>query len=642
MVNITIDGIKLEVEENLTILEAARLADIEIPTLCDHKTLTPYGGCRLCVVEVDGSRTLQPSCTLPVAKDMVVCTDSEKVRAARKFVLTMIFSERNHFCPYCNVTGGDCELQNSAYVEGMTHWPIQPNWQPYHVDASHPFIIIEHNRCILCRLCVRACNELVGNFTLEFSDRGANSMLIADLDVPLGESSCIGCGTCVQVCPTGTLIDLWSAYQGREIEVDSTNTICQGCSIGCSIDVLTRDNRLVRIEGDWDGEINGGVSCDVGRFLPMIEDRERVMTPQVRLNGSLISATLEEALKTASDKMKQSGKNTAAVASTRLSLESLNAFKAMCEQLGITKITSTEEGSSTSAAYNLLEESGKPFESKFADVKDADCFLVFGEDITKDHQVVSFFVKRALPAGVKLIQISDTDIGLDNFADFSLNVKTHKIADFLSVLAAMVSSRSTTDLKALSKEYGLDEETLQKVSQTLSNAAKPMVIAGTRFDFDDQLKSLKSGLRLAEAINGKFITTKGNINSMGAAQLGMNSPIDVSDAEVVFLAVGDEKLNQQFIKKFDNVPYLIVMSSYVSPLTAAADVVIPVANWLEQSGHFLNFDGNILEAKAALTASAGIYSNFEMFEKIAGEMDLKIASEWENTVREQPSVVLIS
>ena len=97
MVNITIDGIKMEVDENLTILEAARQANIDIPTLCDHETLTPYGGCRLCVVEVEGARTLQPSCTLPVSKDMVVNTNTERVRAARKFILTMIFSERNHF-----------------------------------------------------------------------------------------------------------------------------------------------------------------------------------------------------------------------------------------------------------------------------------------------------------------------------------------------------------------------------------------------------------------------------------------------------------------------------------------------------------------------------------------------------------------
>jgi formate dehydrogenase major subunit len=166
MVNITIDGKQFEVKEGTTVLNAAREAGIEIPTLCDHPALTPYGGCRLCVVEVDGMRTLQPSCTLPVSNNMVVRTNTEKTKAARKFVLTLLFSERNHLCAFCVVSGGDCELQNSAYAEGMTHWPIQPTWQQYPVDSSHEFMVIEHNRCILCRRCVRACAELVGNFTL--------------------------------------------------------------------------------------------------------------------------------------------------------------------------------------------------------------------------------------------------------------------------------------------------------------------------------------------------------------------------------------------------------------------------------------------------------------------------------------------
>ena len=175
--------------------------------LCHHPALKPYGGCRLCVVEVDGFRTMQASCTLPASNNMVVRTDTPALRESREFVLSMLFSERNHFCPFCQVSGGDCELQNSAYDEDMTHWPIQPNWTIFPVDTSHPYYVLDNNRCILCRRCVRACGELVGNFTLAIEERGANNMLIADVGVPLGESTCIKCGTCVQVCPTGALID---------------------------------------------------------------------------------------------------------------------------------------------------------------------------------------------------------------------------------------------------------------------------------------------------------------------------------------------------------------------------------------------------------------------------------------------------
>ena len=247
MITVTIDGKQLQVPEGTTVLRAAQSAGIDIPTLCDHPHLTPYGGCRLCLVEVEGARTLQPSCTLPVSNNMVVKTDTKKVKDARSFVLTLIFSERNHFCPYCQVSGGDCELQNAAYGEGMTHWALQPNWQPYPMDASHPYLIMENNRCILCRRCVRACGELVGNYTLGFEERGARSILVADTGVPLGESTCVSCGVCAQVCPTGAIIDRWSAYRGHDEQIDKTQTICVGCSVGCGIEVFTRNNNLVRI-----------------------------------------------------------------------------------------------------------------------------------------------------------------------------------------------------------------------------------------------------------------------------------------------------------------------------------------------------------------------------------------------------------
>jgi formate dehydrogenase major subunit len=232
MVNLKIDGKEISVPEGTTVLRAAEAAGISVPVLCDHKQLTPYGACRLCLVEVEGARTLQPSCTLPASNNMVVYTNTPKVREARTFVLTLIFSERNHFCMYCPVSGGDCELQNAAYGEGMTHWPLQPNWNPYPVDASHKDFMLDNNRCILCRRCIRACGELVGNFTLGVEERGARTLVIADLGVPLGESTCISCGTCIQVCPTGALIDRASAYRGREKDTQRVKTTCAACSVG--------------------------------------------------------------------------------------------------------------------------------------------------------------------------------------------------------------------------------------------------------------------------------------------------------------------------------------------------------------------------------------------------------------------------
>lgn len=638
MVNLKIDGKQVQVKEGTTVLNAAREAGIEIPTLCDHPQLTPYGGCRLCLVEIEGARTLQPSCTMPVNNNMIVHTDTEKVRDARKFVLTMIFSERNHFCPYCQVSGGDCELQNSAYDEGMTHWPLQPNWKPFPVDASHPFIIMEHNRCILCRRCVRACGELVGNFTLGFEQRGADSALVADLGLPLGESSCVGCGTCVQVCPTGALIDRWSAYQGKETDVEVTKSICQGCSVGCGIEVMTRDNRLVRIEGDWEAEVNGGLLCDVGRFHPMTEERERLLTPMLRKNGSLKAATLEDALGEISAKVKSAKGKAAAVASTRLSLEALDAFKQVCQAAGIDSVFSTEESLPTNAAYKIAENIGKPFESKLDELKDADCFLVVGEDLTKDHQVVSFFIKRRLPEGAKLVQIGNADSGFESYANQVLPVAKGKEADFLKDLKDLVISGGDAD-KVASK-YKLTVADLTDAIKYLKSAEKAALVVGSRYAFKDQNEVYASAVQLAQALKASVHATKGAINSMGAAQLDMDNDIDFSGAEVVLLAAADENFTQQFMKKFDKVPFLVILSSYVSPLTAAAGAVLPIMNWLEQDGHFLNMDGRVLAANAALEAPQGAFSNVDAIGKLAESLDVKLASSWKNALKSKSTVAV--
>ena len=641
MVKITIDGKTTEVERGTTILDAARSLGIDIPTLCDHPELKPYGNCRLCLVEVEGARTLQPSCTLPARNEMVVQTDTQKVHDARKFILSMIFSERNHFCPSCQVSGGDCDLQNSAYGEGMTHWPIMPNWRPYPVDASHPFIILEHNRCILCRQCIRACGELVGNFTLAFEERGAESNLIADLGLPLGESSCIGCGTCLQVCPTGTLIDRWSAYQGKETELDTTKTICLGCSIGCGINVLTRDNRLVRIEGDWDSVINGGVLCEVGRFLPMVEERERILTPMIRTNGKLKAANWDNAISAAAEKIISSKGKFSGVASTRLSMEALNEFKAICDAYDAKSIASTEESAAISAIYDLAKTSDKAFESKIDEIKNADCYLILGEDTTKDHQVLSFFAKRQIPAGANLIQISEVPTGFDNFADESLTIRNSSQSEFIDTIGNLIAKKSG-DVKKIAQSFKLNVSSLENAVKLLCSAKKVAIIFGSRYDFNDTAAVVGSIVSLSAQLDGKLITTKGNINSVGAFVIGINDTLNIDGSELILMALGDEELSESISKRFEKTPFSIIFSSYVSPLTVNADIVFPVQNWLEQGGHFINTDGQILNSKAVLEAPEVVISCEESLLKLAAALKVKKQISWKESLKEISAPVKIS
>jgi formate dehydrogenase major subunit len=570
---------------------------------------------------------------------MVVRTDTEKTRDARKFILNMIFSERNHFCPYCQVSGGDCELQNAAYHEGMTHWSLQPNWKPYPVDASHPYLILEHNRCILCRRCVRACGELVGNFTLGFEERGANSTLVADLGIPLGESSCIGCGTCVQVCPTGALIERWSAYQGRETDVEHHKTICVGCSLGCGIDVLTRDNRLTRIEGDWEAPVNSGVICEVGRFHPMGEDRERITTPLIRKNNSLKAATWDEALSAAAEKFKANKGKLAGFISTRLPVETLDAFNQLFKGLN-GNATSLEEGMSTKASSELAKELKSSFEGRMESLEKADCIFVLGEDITKDHQVISFFVKRIIPNGCKVLTLDSAANGLDNFGAISLKAKEGKEEDVVKSLSTALKN-DKADLSAISKLAGVDLETLKSAIQILKSSTKIVVVYGNTKVNNGSSSSLKAIYDLAKLVNATIIDVKGGANSLAASQYHLDSTFNVEGAEFCFLALGDERPSQALIKKFEKVPFLVVQSSYVSPLTANAQVVLPTQTWLEQEGTYLNSEGRLQKAHSALQSVDGVRSNLEVLTSLAEKSSIKIDANWKTRLTERVSPVTI-
>jgi formate dehydrogenase major subunit len=652
MVNVTIDGKAIQVPDGTTVLNAAREAGIKIATLCDHPELSPYGGCRLCVVEVEGARTLQPSCTLPVNNNMVVHTDTEKVHEARKFVLTLIFSERNHFCMYCQVSGGDCELQNAAYAEGMTHWALSPNYQPYAMDASHPYFVLDNNRCILCRRCVRACGELVGNYTLGFEERGARSFLVADLGTPLGESTCISCGNCLQVCPTGALIDRQSAYHGREIQVDHTKTICVGCSLGCGLEVLSRDNHLVRVDGDWEAMLNEGLLCKVGRFYPIAEERERLTTPLVRKNGTLKAATWEEAFDQLASQLKP-GTGVSAIASTRLPVESLSLFKQIfTEQLHSGMVTSLEEGSATAAASAAAHETGKPFEASLDALKQADLVLTIGADLAADHEVASFFIKRALPNGTRLVSIDPQGTALDDMAEIVLKPTKGSLPTlFYGMATALVELGSVKaqpgfdtshyDPAAVSKQTGLTDKMILDTASLFSSAQKPVIVIGEGL-LSQGAAAVKAVIELAQLAGAAVINLKGKANSLAASLLGLEQPFKLDGHKAVYLAVGDDTVSQSLLKRLEGVPFLAVQAAYVSPLTARADVVLPVEMWAEQEGTFINSSGKVQVSKKVLAPAEGIRSNQAVLLDLAKCLGAKVDRDWQSQLTLNTSPVLIN
>lgn len=204
---LTIDGREVSADPEATLLEAARQNGIEIPTLCYLEGLTEVGACRLCLVHVEGTSKLLPSCTTAVEEGMVVRTQSEQLQGYRRTILEFLFSERNHICSVC-VANGHCELQTLAQEQGVTHLRVPYLYPKVPVDASHERFVLDHNRCIMCTRCVRVCDEIEGAHTWDVLGRGMDVRVITDLNEPWGESeSCTSCSKCVQVCPTGALFE---------------------------------------------------------------------------------------------------------------------------------------------------------------------------------------------------------------------------------------------------------------------------------------------------------------------------------------------------------------------------------------------------------------------------------------------------
>lgn len=228
VVTLTINDELISARSDQSLLEVVRERDIYLPTLCHMEGLSERGGCRMCLVEVQGARSLQAACVTQVNEGMVVTTHSERLRKYRRMTLELIFAERNHVCSVC-VMNGHCELQAVAAIEGMDHVRYDYLHPDLPMDISHGRYGMDHNRCILCTRCVRVCDEVEGAHTKDVMGRGVNCLIVHDLNQMWGTSqSCTSCGKCVQVCPTGALFQKGSSVAEMEKRHDFLSWIMNG------------------------------------------------------------------------------------------------------------------------------------------------------------------------------------------------------------------------------------------------------------------------------------------------------------------------------------------------------------------------------------------------------------------------------
>ena len=577
-ITITINGQKIPAQTGQTVLEAARAADIEIPTLCDHPALKPIGACRVCLVEVAGQRALQPACTFPVADKMDVQTESPKVVQARKFVMELIFTERNHFCMYCEMSGG-CELQNLAYRYGIDHMTYPSYVQPFPVDASPLHFLLDHNRCVLCRRCMRMCADLVANHTLDMRQRGAATMVQADMNLPIGQSSCISCGNCLDVCPTGALIDKRSAFMARDAQSEHVKSVCSQCSLGCGVDIVTRAGNVLRLQGDPDGPVNRGLLCQKGRFDSLYVERTRILAPLVRVREKQQEVDWAEALKAVAERL---GRTAAPKLGVLASSHATNEALYLLGKLFVKELKAGQVG----LLNQVVPALSKKVQGSLGDVLAGDCIVVVGADPVKDQPVASFFVKKAADAGARLIVVEDAESSLAAFAETTL---------------------------------GLRE--VRKAVDAAKAAQKPVVLYGTGMT-DEAAKELKS-------LDGKalFIPLQPGVNTYAAVRFGLDRGLDSSGLEVLYILAGEQDVDgREILKKVGKAAFVIVQASYASALTERADVVLPMATWAERSGTLTSTTGVVQEVRKVTESQGASKADWEILSLLAEKMGKKLGA----------------
>jgi formate dehydrogenase major subunit len=642
-ITLTINGSQVKGKEGDTVLEVCKSNDIDVPTLCHLDGLTDVGTCRMCVVEIEGEKRPTPACCYPIKDGLVVKTDTEKLEKYRRQLLELIFTEHNHFCMFCEQSE-DCELQKLAYRYQMDNVRYPYTFPALPLDSISDYLVIDHNRCILCGRCIRACTEIEASYTLSFSQRGWKTLVAADFGQPVGESSCTRCGACVQACPTGAIFSKLSLYKGKTDQCQQIKTTCPHCGVGCELNVLVKDNNLVRIESPSLTEPRGAL-CPKGRFELLQPTPPRVTSPLMRdREGELKECSLDEAAEAIVHALAEANGQFAGIISTRLPNEILSQFHTfVCEAAGSSSIDTTDGKLFRKISEGIRQYQGNgrglDIECPIDEITAADCIMVIGADPQGTNPIISAQIRRAVSQReAKLIVINSSRDVLPLWTDLWLKPRAGTEGTILKGLAKVAVFEGLTASEAAGAEFtgtkmeevfaetGVERETLKSAAEIYGRAEHGVILYGEELLRDNDASVVATILKLADMTGNKsgdklrVISLKPSVNSRGAWELGLAKGMDSHKPKVLYLFLADEPESEELLRQLRGVNFLVLQTSYYSPVVYMADIVLPSSIWAERQGTCVAMDGRVQEIKRVLNTKEGFLLDDEILARISSKL----------------------
>ena len=651
-VTLTIDGKQVRALAGTLLIEACKSAGIEVPSFCYYPGLSLQGACRMCLVEIAKMPKLQTACTVPVAEGMVVTTQSETVRQARKAMLEFVLQNHPLDCPVCDA-GGQCELQDATLTYGASESKLIDFKNHRDEQQWSPVVYFDRPRCIMCYRCVRVCGEGMDVWALGIANRNSAQLIMPNRQDHL---ECEECGMCIDVCPVGALTSGAYRYKTRPWEMKHVGTICTHCGDGCTTTLGVRPSptgaRIIRGSNRDKNGINGDFLCIKGRYaFDFIDHPDRLKQPMIRREGKLHPASWEEALSLVALRFQEvrdthGGASIGVIGSTRTTNEEDYFLQKMARVVFRTNNIDHHRTADFPAFIRALAGSTDATAS-MADIFNAPAILLIGNDPTYQHPLLAWQIRNNVRLhGARLYVVNSRPIKLTRQARHFVQVGENAESKALAVLAG--------ESAASAGELGGNETKIQltALAKTLTAEKDLIIIFGSELRGHDIEVLVKFG----SAIPGcRFVCLADNANSRGAADMGLYpdllpgyTPVyDHGRFEQLWGApvprdrglnllqmmenAGVGKLRALYVVgsnpvrryKPEIVPlprtFLVVQDLFLTETATRADVVLPATCAYEKSGTFTNICGDLQFIKKAGDV-AGPKSDLEIMVHLAHKM----------------------